>query len=94
MIRMENLDVLSVRSRLCLRHKLLNVQWCAYGSPKALQKDQSMSMAIHHEFVMKEEDEDLIDITERINLTGIHTSLQTLLPWKLRSNIGLANFRI
>ena len=53
-----------------------------------------MSMAIHHEFVMKEEDEDLIDITERINLTGIHTSLQTLLPWKLRSNIGLANFRI
>jgi hypothetical protein len=40
--------------------------------PKALRKDQSMSMAMHHEFVMKKEDEDLIDITERINLTHSH----------------------
>jgi hypothetical protein len=39
---------------------------------KALRKDKSMSMAMHHEFVMKEEDEDLIDITERIRLSNSH----------------------
>jgi hypothetical protein len=46
---------------------------CFSGNfPAALRKDQSMAMAMHHEFVMKEEDENLIDISERINLSKAH----------------------
>ena len=40
--------------------------------PQALRKDKSMAMAMHHELIMSEEDEDLIDISERIKLTNAH----------------------
>lgn len=40
--------------------------------PAALRKDQSWACAMHHELGMATEDEDLIDISERINLTKAH----------------------
>jgi hypothetical protein len=40
--------------------------------PKALRADKSMAMAMHHDLIMSEEDEDLIDISERIKLTNAH----------------------
>ena len=40
--------------------------------PAALRKDQSWACAMHQELVMATEDEDLIDISERINLTKAH----------------------
>jgi len=40
--------------------------------PLALRKDRSMTCAMHEEFVMASEDEALIDISERINLTTAH----------------------
>jgi hypothetical protein len=40
--------------------------------PTALRQDRSMVMAMHHELVMKEEDEDLIDISQRLALTKAH----------------------
>ena len=48
--------------------------------PTALRQDQSMAMAMHHELIMKPEDEDLIDISQRIALTKAHivTDITTL----------------
>lgn len=48
--------------------------------PAALRQDQSIAMAMHHELVMKEEDEDLIDISQRVALTKAHivTDITTL----------------
>jgi hypothetical protein len=48
--------------------------------PAALRQDQSIAMAMHHELVMKEEDEDLIDISQRVALTKAHivTDVTTL----------------
>ena len=48
--------------------------------PLALRKDQSMAAAMHHAFIMKEEDENLIDISERVSLQTAHilTGGQTL----------------
>jgi hypothetical protein len=48
--------------------------------PLALRQDQSMVMAMHHELVMKEADEDLIDISQRVALTKAHivTDVTTL----------------
>ena len=40
--------------------------------PLALRKDKSMAAAAHAEFIMQPEDEDLIDISERITLTKSH----------------------
>ncbi len=40
--------------------------------PLALRQDKSMAAAAHAEFIMKPEDEDTIDITERINITKSH----------------------
>jgi hypothetical protein len=40
--------------------------------PLALRQDKSMAAAAHAEFIMKPEDEDTIDISERINLTKAH----------------------
>jgi hypothetical protein len=48
--------------------------------PLALRQDKSMAAAAHAEFIMKTEDEDTIDISERINLTKAHiiTNASTL----------------
>ncbi len=40
--------------------------------PLALRQDKSMAAAAHAEFIMKPEDEDTIDISERISLTKSH----------------------
>lgn len=40
--------------------------------PLALRQDQSMAAAMHNELVMHENDEDLIDITKRLELTKAH----------------------
>lgn len=51
---------------------------CFSGNfPLALRKDKSMAMAMHHDLIMKEEDEDLIDISERIRLTNAHIITDT-----------------
>ncbi len=40
--------------------------------PLALRNDRSIAAALHSEFVMKPEDEDLIDISQRVALTKAH----------------------
>jgi hypothetical protein len=40
--------------------------------PLALRRDQSMAAATHAEYIMSPEDEDVIDISERINMTKAH----------------------
>ncbi len=40
--------------------------------PLALRQDQQMAAALHNEFVMDCKDEDLIDITQRLDLTKAH----------------------
>ncbi len=46
---------------------------CFSGNfPLALRKDRQSVAAMHHEFIMKEEDEDLIDITMRPSLQNAH----------------------
>lgn len=40
--------------------------------PLALRNDKSMAAAMHHQFVMAPEDENLIDITERIAMSKAH----------------------
>jgi hypothetical protein len=48
--------------------------------PLALRQDQSMAAAMHNELIMDVKDEDLIDITQRLELTKAHicTDLTTL----------------
>ncbi len=48
--------------------------------PIALRQDQSMAAAMHNELIMDVKDEDLIDITQRLELTKAHicTNLSTL----------------
>lgn len=48
--------------------------------PLALRQDLSMAAAMHNELIMDVKDEDLIDITQRLNLTKAHicTDLSTL----------------
>jgi hypothetical protein len=40
--------------------------------PLALRQDLSMAAAMHHELIMRQEDEDLIDISQRVSLTEAH----------------------
>ena len=40
--------------------------------PLALRQDLTMAAAMHHELIMKPEDEDLIDISQRVTLTDAH----------------------
>ena len=40
--------------------------------PLALRQDLTMAAAMHHELIMKPEDEDLIDISQRVSLTEAH----------------------
>jgi hypothetical protein len=50
--------------------------------PLALRQDQQMAAALHNELVMDTADEDLIDITQRVNLTKAHivSDLSSLSP--------------
>jgi hypothetical protein len=50
--------------------------------PLALRQDQAMAAAMHNELVMDVKDEDLIDITQRLQLTKAHicTDLTALSP--------------
>ncbi len=65
-----------------LRRSWIGTAAFSPNMPFALQRDQSMAMAMHNEFVMKEEDEDLIDISQRVNMHKAHivTDLSILTP--------------
>lgn len=53
--------------------KTMRAPVCTVSAGVAPWSDSSMVAAMHHQFVMDEKDEDLIDITQRISLTKAHT---------------------